>query len=608
MCGWIGHQFFFDAGNDVEAMLRRARCMNALLSAGLGLLVYAWSRRLFGPGGGMLSLLLYATNPAVLANGSLATTDMAAAAFFTASVGCLWRMFHKVSLGTLLCLWLALAGLFLSKVSAGLIVPMGAALLTVRLAARRPLFVGESRSMPPGGRPNSACCAASWRFKRCWSWPRFGPSMAFAIPPSTSRSPEIGRVPCFAEAVPRRVARPRNKRTQARSRPPSPPDFNIPWKDSLATTGAVGKAIGFLADHRLLPQAYLDGLLVIFQRSQSRSAFLNGQSSETGWRSFYPYAFLVKTPLLLFAVMILAGIAAAWGWRARERGLAPSPRSANPSETDCGDGACPPSRHRRRHTGRQKRDRRRGSDVLPAAKPTCATVGQFPFFRQPRANRLREAFYATAPLWILLAVYWCAAINSHLDIGHRHILPTYPAMFILAGAAAHWFRRGGRAGWIASAAVSACVLGLILDCGLAYPNYLAYFNSLAGGPQEGYKHLVDSSLDWGQDLPGLKRWLKAHDLDESAKTRVYLAYFGTSSPAHYHIRATDLCGLNVRPLDPLTEGVYCISATSLQCVYQSAPAPWTAADEQKYQRAAFKPWKSSRPRRPPPAAKCSRPT
>lgn len=52
----IGDGFFFESGNDLEKMLWRARCMNVLLSVALGFLVYAWARRLFGPGGGMVAL------------------------------------------------------------------------------------------------------------------------------------------------------------------------------------------------------------------------------------------------------------------------------------------------------------------------------------------------------------------------------------------------------------------------------------------------------------------------------------------------------------------------------------------------------------------------
>src|SRR6185369_10959616 len=59
------------------------------------------------------------------------------------------------------------------------------------------------------------------------------------------------------------------------------------------------------------------------------------------------------------------------------------------------------------------------------------------------------------------------------------------------------------------------------------PDYLAYFNELAGGPSEGYRHLADSSLDWGQDLPALKQWLDGERL-QRGDGNVYLSYFGTA--------------------------------------------------------------------------------
>ena len=63
----------------------------------------------------MISLLAYATDPTILANASLATSDLAAVLFFAASVGSLWRMFHRLSPGSFLLSGLALCGLFLSK-------------------------------------------------------------------------------------------------------------------------------------------------------------------------------------------------------------------------------------------------------------------------------------------------------------------------------------------------------------------------------------------------------------------------------------------------------------------------------------------------------------
>ena len=184
-----------------------------------------------------------------------------------------------------------------------------------------------------------------------------------------------------------------------------------------------------------------------------------------------------------------------------------------------------------------------------------------------------------------MAIYWGAAINSRLNIGHRHILPTYPAMFILCGAAGHWFGRQGRLGWAMRAAIIGCLVALAVDCFASYPHYLAYFNRIAGGPSNAYKHLIDSSLDWGQDLPGLKRWLVEHDLDDPRKTPVYLSYFGTANPTYYKIHATEVSGGRPRLVGPLTEGVYALSATNVERLYQLFPGRWSATHEKAYQEA-----------------------
>jgi len=36
------------------------------------------------------------------------------------------------------------------------------------------------------------------------------------------------------------------------------------------------------------------------------------------------------------------------------------------------------------------------------------------------------------------------------------------------------------------------------EVGRAFPYYIPFFNGVSGGPELGYTHLVDSSLDWGQ--------------------------------------------------------------------------------------------------------------
>ncbi|HEX7378904.1 MAG TPA: hypothetical protein VF278_17405 [Pirellulales bacterium] len=59
-----------------------------------------------------------------------------------------------------------------------------------------------------------------------------------------------------------------------------------------------------------------------------------------------------------------------------------------------------------------------------------------------------------------------------------------------------------------------------------FPHSLSYFNELVGGPLGGRWHLLDSNIDWGQDLLNLKRWLDAHP----EARPLGLAYFGHFDP------------------------------------------------------------------------------
>ena len=65
---------------------------------------------------------------------------------------------------------------------------------------------------------------------------------------------------------------------------------------------------------------------------------------------------------------------------------------------------------------------------------------------------------------------------------------------------------------------------------LCAPNYLSYFNLLAGGSSNGYQWLRDSNLDWGQDLKPLARYLK-----KTASPRIALYYPWPADPAYYKI-------------------------------------------------------------------------
>ena len=83
----------------------------------------------------------------------------------------------------------------------------------------------------------------------------------------------------------------------------------------------------------------------------------------------------------------------------------------------------------------------------------------------------------------------------------RHILPIYIAFSILAAyGVIRLFESAGARKWLPGMIV--LLLGwLTLSSILSHPDYLPYFNELAGNHPE--KILVDSDLDWGQDMKRL---------------------------------------------------------------------------------------------------------
>jgi hypothetical protein len=205
------------------------------------------------------------------------------------------------------------------------------------------------------------------------------------------------------------------------------------------------------------------------------------------------------------------------------------------------------------------------------------------FGSRQTAHRWRW-LYRAAPLLAFFVVYWVMALNMHLNIGHRHILPTYPVIYVLASASVLWLRPR-HSPWVARGLVAVAALHAI-DSFAARPFYLSYFQPLAGGPSQGYRFLVDSSFDWGQGLPDFEKWLQS--LRQSGDTRpVHLTYFGADSPRARGLAVVRFAdelndfGMRVFPA-PLRGGWYAISATHYQAVYLAVRGTWTKAHEDLY--------------------------
>lgn len=543
----VGRQFFYykNTGNAavIDALLWRGRAMIALWSVGLGLLTFWWARRLFGRGPGLLALALYAFSPTMLAHARLVTTDLAAAAFFMCSLTTIWWSLHHVRGLSVAASAASLAALFLAKLSAVLIIPAGLVMLGLRLVRGGALPVSFGRRRREIRTRIGQVGCFSFMFV-VW----------VAVVYASIWGAYGFRYAAMVDADP--------KREHLYTNSPVPPGKSL-WEHVLRSkTPKPGEplergeisddfrsAIYWLRDHRVFPEAYIYSAAYARQTARGRNAFLDGELRLRGFASFFPKAFLYKTPLPLLVLLVVGAAASVL---------------------------------RRRFAG-------------PSAEPhevRAAEAGWSWAAGEPARTGWASLLYASAPLWVFFAIYWYSSLRATLNIGHRHILPTYPMLFVLAGAAGLLWRSRRRAVRAAPVGLAALFAAASLSI---FPNYLTYFNWLAGGPANGYRHLVDSSLDWGQDLPDLGAYLaerRGGGLDQP----VWISYFGsagTPGMEHFGIEATPVptgWPRDARGDQRLQPGLYAISATNLQQVYASISEdgaqfmlnPWTPKLEEIY--------------------------
>ena len=476
----FGALFVYEYGNDTEAMMRTSRAMITLLGVALGHSLFLWSRRLHGPAAGLVTLTFFCFSPLVISNSAVDTADVAAALFLMLSVAALWRLLHRVTIGTTLAAALAVAALVNTKISCVLLVPITGVLLAVRLFVRRPMTVrwpGRPEQIKP--RPAWGLLAGAllavmlFAYLAIWAVYKFRyPMMETAMTDSWFTSP-------------------------------------------LAPPGFANWMITFCRAHRLLPEAYLYDLHLLAFNGNVRRAFLLGDYSLYGWWYFFPVVGFVKTPLPFLAALGLAAAALWQAWRRRLRG----------------------------------------------------TVD----------------FYNLTPLFLFGVIYAFFAVTGKLNIGVRHLLPLYMVLFVLAGLAVKVALPGRRT---CAVIVSALLAWSVAEAAWVHPHYFAYFNELAGGSAKGHEIVVDSSYDWGEDLPAVRDWLAARATGPNGKQPVYFSYFGSADLQHYKINAVQLPSFyDFRPVQPypLGPGTYIISATMLHTIYGPVFGPWRTSYEQTYQ-------------------------
>jgi hypothetical protein len=182
-----------------------------------------------------------------------------------------------------------------------------------------------------------------------------------------------------------------------------------------------------------------------------------------------------------------------------------------------------------------------------------------------RARRT-EGWPALIPIAGAVAVL-VPALLSRVDLGVRIVLAVYPFLALLAARAvvAAWRAPGARASMLARrGALVALVASTLLTPMRAWPDYLAYFNPVAGRHPE--RVLVDSNLDWGQDLYRLADTVRARGIDS-----IRVHYFGSS-----HLSSVGLTNARRLARDERTTGWVAASETFLAGVWSDTSLRWLA--------------------------------
>ena len=292
---------------------------------------------------------------------------------------------------------------------------------------------------------------------------------------------------------------------------------------------------------------YALGVLMVIQRSSGgNTSYFMGEVSAAGSRAYFPIVYALKEPLPVLIFVSLALLGALAGILRKWRG----------------------------------------------------TWGRL-------LDYIRTHF-ALFAMCVFTVFYWSYSMKSPLNIGVRHLFPTFPFIYILAthfwknwvhgppllgfdeaGALTRFFNlakaAGARTGKLALLALLVVWFGA--ETAGASPHFLSYFNQLGGGTYGGYRYVTDSNYDWGQDLLALKRWVSQrndNDDDNDDIKRIAVDYFGGGSP-RYELGTLAESWWSSRG-NPKTQGIewLAVSVNSLQSSVQPAAPGFNRKPEDEY--------------------------
>ncbi len=179
---------------------------------------------------------------------------------------------------------------------------------------------------------------------------------------------------------------------------------------------------------------------------------------------------------------------------------------------------------------------------------------------------------------LLIIVYMAYSINGRLNIGVRHLLPIFPAIYILTASGLKRWLNNDNYQKVKFAFLGVMVVWFGIGVGITYPYYLSYFNEAFGGVKGGWQYVTDSNYDWGQDLKRLGVFTKENGIDKIA-----VKYFGAGDLSAYV--GPEAIQWESRNGDPREHDIHWLAVSVNEL--QNSTKPWLGStdprnDEDKY--------------------------
>lgn len=269
----FAHRFLY-VENDADRLLYAARFMVVILGVLLGVFLFCWANEWLGFVPAVCVLALYMLEPNLAAHSALVTTDLGITCFMFGTVYLLWRTARQPTRLNVAGLAACFALAIVTKFTAVLLAPIVVMLLA---------WAVYRRAIPARAAAGIAVVLAATAYVVIWA------AYGFRYDASASGGWS----------------------------------FHFDGSDIARGAPVLASLVGWIDGHQLLPNAFTQGLLFGQTAALELGAFLAGDISTDGWWYYFPFAFVIKTPIWLILLIGVGVYAALTLPRDRARGVLP---------------------------------------------------------------------------------------------------------------------------------------------------------------------------------------------------------------------------------------------------------------------------------------------